>query len=75
MYSILNTLSEYTYFYKSKTLLHTLFCLFLKSSKAFCVSLTIFINVYKETMHKVAVGTDGPHAQITSGNETETLSK
>ena len=39
MYSVLNTLSEYTYFYKQKTLLHTLFCLFLKLSKAFSVSL------------------------------------
>ena len=30
MYSVFNTLSEYTYFYILKTLLHTLFCLFLK---------------------------------------------
>ena len=30
MYSVLNTLSEYTFVYQ-KTLLHTLFCLFLKS--------------------------------------------
>ena len=39
IYSVLNTLSEYTYFYMSKILLHTLFCLFLKSSKAFSISL------------------------------------
>ena len=35
MYSVLNTLSEYTY---QKTLLNTLFCLFLKSSNTFSVS-------------------------------------
>ena len=40
MYSVLNELSEYTYFYISKTLLHTFFCLFLKPLKAFSVSLT-----------------------------------
>ena len=42
MYSVLNTLPEYPYFYISKnitSLLHTLFCLFLKSSEAFSVSL------------------------------------
>ena len=39
MYNALNTLSEYIYFYISKTLLHTLSCLFLKLSKAFIVSL------------------------------------
>ena len=37
MYSVSNTLSEYTY---QKTLLHTLFCLFLKSLKTFTVSLS-----------------------------------
>ena len=45
MYSVLNTLSEYTYFYISKTLLHTLFCLFLKPSKTFSVSLSISLFV------------------------------
>ena len=39
MYNVLNILSDYTYFYISKTLLRTLFCLFLKSSIAFSVSL------------------------------------
>ena len=39
MYNVLNTLSEYTYFYISKK--NTLFYLFLKSSKAFCVSLNV----------------------------------
>ena len=38
--SVLSELSEHAYFYISKTLLHTLFCLFLKYSKAFSVSLT-----------------------------------
>ena len=31
MYSVLNTLSKYTYSYISKTLIHALFCLFLKT--------------------------------------------
>ena len=35
----MNTLSEYPYFYMSKTLHHTLLCLFLKPSKGFSVSL------------------------------------
>ena len=34
MYSVLNTRLEYTYFTYQKTLLQTLFCLFLKSPKA-----------------------------------------
>ena len=37
MYSVLNTLLEYTY---KKTLLHTLFGLILKSPKAFSLSLS-----------------------------------
>ena len=45
MYSVLNKLSYYIYFYIPKTLLHTLFCLLLKSLKAFSVSLSdLFIN-------------------------------
>ena len=46
MYRVLNTLSEYTY---QKTLLHTLFCLLLKSSTAFSASLSIiqFFNAAK----------------------------
>ena len=40
MYSVLIILSEYTYFYISKKLLHTLLCLVLKSSKALSVSLS-----------------------------------
>ena len=40
MYSVLIILSECTYFYISKKLLHTLFCLVLKSSKALSVSLS-----------------------------------
>ena len=62
MYSLLNTLSEHTYFQISKTLLHTLFCLLVKFQKAFSVSLkgtiiikwyqTFIINiVYKDTLH------------------------
>ena len=39
MYSVLNALSEYTYFYIIKDIIHTLFCLFLRSSKAFSISL------------------------------------
>ena len=39
MYSVLNKLSEYIYFTYQKTLIHTLFCLFLKSLKAFILSL------------------------------------
>ena len=46
MYSVLNTLSDYTYFYISKKLLHTLFCLLLKSSKAFSVSLIRSVNMF-----------------------------
>ena len=41
MYSILNILSEYACFFTSKNIIHTFFCLFLKSSKAFNVSLRI----------------------------------
>ena len=40
MHCVLNTLSEYTYFYVSNTLLHKMLCLFLKSSKTFSVSLS-----------------------------------
>ena len=39
MYSVLNTRSEYTYFYISKNITSTLSCLFVKSSKACSVSL------------------------------------
>ena len=39
MYSVLNALSEYTYFYIQKTQLNTLFCLLLKTAKAFSVFL------------------------------------
>ena len=40
MYGVLNTTSEYTYFYTSKNITSYTFCwLFLKSSKAFSVSL------------------------------------
>ena len=35
LYSVSNTLSEYTYFIYQETLLHVFFCLFLESSKAF----------------------------------------
>ena len=38
--SVLSELSEYAYFYISKTLLHTLFCWFFRYSKAFSASLT-----------------------------------
>ena len=47
MYSLLNTLSEYTYFYISKTITFYNFCLYLKSSKGFSVSLSKGIsNIY-----------------------------
>ena len=39
MYSVINTLSEYTYFYVSKNITSYIFCLFLKSPKAFSVFL------------------------------------
>ena len=45
MYSVLNTLSEHAFCTYQKTLIHTLFCLFLKSSKAFSVSLTGISNL------------------------------
>ena len=38
MYSVLNKLADYTYFYISKTLLHTFLLLFFKSSKDFSVA-------------------------------------
>ena len=41
MYSVFNKLSEYKYFSYQKALLHTLFCLFLKSSKAISISLNV----------------------------------
>ena len=44
MFSVLNTLSEYTYFYISKSITSYTFCLFLKSSKAFSVSLNDMHN-------------------------------
>ena len=44
MYSVLNTLLGYPYFYQ-KTLLHTLFGLFLKSSEAFSVSLMSSLEI------------------------------
>ena len=43
MYSVSNTPSEYTYFTYQKTLLHALFFLFLKSPKAFSISLIIIL--------------------------------
>ena len=44
MYSVLNTLSEYKYFYIKKHYFIHLCCLFLKSSKAFSVSLESFLK-------------------------------
>ena len=45
IYSVLNTLSEYTYFYISENITsYTFFCLFLKSSKAFTLSLIDYVN-------------------------------
>ena len=41
MYNVLNTLSEFTF---QKTLLHTLFCLFLKPVKAFSVFLKLRVD-------------------------------
>ena len=32
--------------------------------KVECRKLPALIRIYKETMHKVGVGTDGPHPQI-----------
>ena len=42
MHSVLNTLSEYTYFYMSKNITSYTFCLSLKLSKALSVSLKLF---------------------------------
>ena len=44
MYSVLNTLSEYTCFYISKDITSQFFCLFLKSWKAFSVPLIISLT-------------------------------
>ena len=66
MYSLLNTLPEYTYFLYQKTLVHALFCLFLKSSKAFSVSSSISTHSkysnytmqwlsYSKNMHRIEV--------------------
>ena len=41
LYSVSNTLSEYTYFIYQETLLYIFFCLFLKSSKAFSVQFKV----------------------------------
>ena len=51
MYSVLNTLSEYTY---QKTLLRALFCLFLKSLKAFSVSLNHFWPMFFSNHLKIS---------------------
>ena len=60
MYSALNKLSEYIYFYISKTLLHALFCLFLRSSKVVSVSLnkpepSADVNGLKELIYRATV--------------------
>ena len=57
MYSLLNTLSEYTYSYISKTLLHALLCLFFQSSKAFSVFLRNLISEHVETKLKTFFST------------------
>ena len=41
MYSVMNALSGYTYFYKSKDITSYFLYLFLKSSKVFSVSLRL----------------------------------
>ena len=47
MYIVLNTLSKYTYFYISKNITSHTFCLFLKPSKVFSVSLSgMFVQVF-----------------------------
>ena len=48
MFSVLNKLSEYiaTLLQIKKTLIHTLFCLFLKFSKAFSVSLNPCLRMF-----------------------------
>ena len=47
VYIVLNTLSEYTYFYISKNITSHTFCLFLKLSKVFSVSLSgMFMQVF-----------------------------
>ena len=45
MYVVLNTLSEYTYFTYQKNYFIDFCCLFLKSSKAFSVSLRLVLNL------------------------------
>ena len=47
VYCVLNKLSEYIYFYRSKDITpYTFAACFLKSSKAFSVSLRLVIKVY-----------------------------
>ena len=47
MYSVLNTLSEYIYFYISKTLLHTLFLLVIKIAESlYSISLLKLVGQY-----------------------------
>ena len=57
MYSVLNTLSEYNTFTHQKALLHTLFCLLLKSSKAFSVPLT-YVLIYSLTKFVLEDGSE-----------------
>ena len=52
MYSVLNTLSEYTYFYISKNSTSYTFS-FLKSSKAFSVSLNTVLKVINDFLCNV----------------------
>ena len=44
MFSVLNALSKYAYFYLAKNITPTFFCLFFKSVKAFRVSLSRITN-------------------------------
>ena len=59
MYSVINTLSEYTYFYVSKNITSYIFCLFLKSPKAFSVFLIWKASQksFSETLYESSFGT------------------
>ena len=55
LYSVLNTFLEYTYFYISKNIASYFFCLFLKSSKAFSISLRSLILVFIDLISFIVI--------------------
>ena len=65
MYSVLNKLSEYTYFYLSKNITSYIFCLFSKSLKAFTVSLRVYfclLSDLKNYSQKLTVHRNSPYS-------------